>query len=219
MDVLDRISQSALIPVVVLDNSEDALPTANALLSGGVDVMEITFRTDAAAAAIRTVSERCPTMLVGAGTVLNLEQCRRAVELGARFLVSPGFDPAVVRWCVDRGVTIIPGCVTPSEIMSAIAMGLRVVKFFPANIYGGLEAMKALSAPFGGIRFIPTGGVGPRNVGSYCAAPFVHAVGGSWICSKADIAAGNFDIITTLCREARQAIDQARNEHQGGTQP
>ena len=158
-------------------------------------------------------------MLVGAGTVLNLEQCRRAVELGARFLVSPGFDPAVVRWCVDRGVTIIPGCVTPSEIMSAIAMGLRVVKFFPANIYGGLEAMKALSAPFGGIRFIPTGGVGPRNVGSYCAAPFVHAVGGSWICSKADIAAGNFDIITTLCREARQAIDQARNEHQGGTQP
>ena len=201
MDVLDRISQSALIPVVVLDNSEDALPTANA------------------AAAIRTVSERCPTMLVGAGTVLNLEQCRRAVELGARFLVSPGFDPAVVRWCVDRGVTIIPGWVTPSEIMSAIAMGLRVVKFFPANIYGGLEAMKALSAPFGGIRFIPTGGVGPRNVGSYCAAPFVHAVGGSWICSKADIAAGNFDIITTLCREARQAIDQARNEHQGGTQP
>ena len=143
MDVLDRISQSALIPVVVLDNSGDALPTANALLSGGVDVMEITFRTDAAAAAIHTVSERCPAMLVGAGTVLNLEQCRRAVDLGARFLVSPGFDPAVVRWCVDRGVTIIPGCVTPSEIMSAIAMGLRVVKFFPANIYGGLEAMKA----------------------------------------------------------------------------
>ena len=171
MDVLDRISQSALIPVVVLDNSEDALPTANALLSGGVDVMEITFRTDAAAAAIHTVSERCPAMLVGAGTVLNLEQCRRAVELGARFLVSPGFDPAIVRWCVDRGVTIIPGCVTPSEIMSAIAMGLRVVKFFPANIYGGLEAMKALSAPFGSIRFIPPGGVGPRNVAPTAPPP------------------------------------------------
>ena len=181
--------------------------------------MEITLRTAAAADAIAAVAQGCPDMLVGAGTVITLEQCRKAVACGARFIVSPGFDGEVVRWCVEHGVAVTPGCVTPTEIMAAMKLGLKVLKFFPANVYGGLTAMKALSGPFGGVKFIPTGGVNGQNVGEYIAAPFVHAVGGSWVCAKGDIAAGNFEKITRLCREARQAIDQARNEHQGGTQP
>ena len=167
--------------------------------------MEITFRTDAALDAIREVSEKCPEMLVGAGTVIMLEQCKQAVACGAKFIVSPGFDEEVVHWCVENDITIIPGCVTPTEIMAAMKLGLRVIKFFPAGVYGGLPAMKALSAPFSDIKFIPTGGVNAQNLGEYTAAPFVHAVGGSWICPKSDIVAGNFEKITKLCLEARAA--------------
>ena len=166
--------------------------------------MEITFRTAAAADSIKAVAENCPDMLVGAGTVINLEQCKLAVEMGAKFIVSPGFDKDVVAWCVENDITVTPGCVTPTEIMSAIALGLKVVKFFPANVYGGLKAMKSLAAPFGGIKFIPTGGVNADNLREYIDAPFVHAVGGSWICPKADIENGNFAHITQLCAEARQ---------------
>ena len=180
-------------------------PTAKALLAGGVDVMEITFRTAAAADSIKAVAESCPDMLVGAGTVITLEQCKKAIECGAKFIVSPGFDEEVVRWCVENGVAVTPGCVTPTEIMAAMKLGLNVVKFFPAGVYGGLSAMKALSGPFGGIKFIPTGGVNGQNIGEFIAAPFIHAVGGSWVCPKADIAAGNFEKITKLCKEARAA--------------
>ena len=179
MTVTERLANSVVVPVVVLDKPEDAVPTANALLAGGVDVMEITFRTAAAAESIKAVSEQCPDVLVGAGTVINLEQCKKAVEMGARFIVSPGFNLEVVQWCIDNGVAVTPGCVTPTEIMSAVNLGLKVLKFFPANVYGGLTAMKALSAPF------------------------IHAVGGSWVCAKADINAGNWDKITALCKEAR----------------
>lgn len=206
MDVLNRLAMAGVVPVVVLDRAEDAVPTAKALLAGGIDVMEITFRTAAAADAIRAVSEGCPEMLVGAGTVITLEQCKKAVEQGARFIVAPGFDSEVVSWCVEHDVPVTPGCVTPTEIMAAMKLGLKVVKFFPANVYGGLSAMKALSGPFGGIKFIPTGGVNAQNLAEYVSAPFVHAVGGSWVCPKADIAAGNFEQITTLCREARRSI-------------
>ncbi|MBQ1982638.1 MAG: bifunctional 4-hydroxy-2-oxoglutarate aldolase/2-dehydro-3-deoxy-phosphogluconate aldolase [Clostridia bacterium] len=178
---------------------------ANALDAGGVDVMEITFRTAAAPDAIKAVAESCPDMLVGAGTVITLEQCKQAVELGAKFIVSPGFDPEVVAWCVEHGVSVTPGCVTPTEIMAAMKLGLRVVKFFPANVYGGLNAMKNLSAPFVGLKFLPTGGVNTANIKEYIDAPFIHAVGGSWVCPKADIAAGNWEKITQLCVEARQA--------------
>ena len=205
MDVLERLSLAAVVPVVVLDRAEDAVPTAKALLAGGIGVMEITFRTAAAAESIRAVAEQCPDMLVGAGTVITLEQCRQAVEMGAKFIVSPGFDGEVVAWCVENNVPITPGCVTPTEIMAAMKLGLRVVKFFPANVYGGLTAMKALAAPFGGIKFIPTGGVNTQNIGEYIAAPYVHAVGGSWVCPKGEIAAGNFEKITALCRAAREA--------------
>ncbi len=205
MTVHERLGNSIVVPVVVLDKVEDALPTAEALLAGGVDVMEITFRTAAAPGAIEAVSKACPDMLVGAGTILNLEQCKLAVEKGARFIVSPGFDAEVVAWCVENGVAVCPGCVTPTEIMAALKLGVNVVKFFPANVYGGLSAMKNLSAPFGGVKFLPTGGVNTANIKEYYSAPFIHAVGGSWICPKAEINAGNFEKITALCLEARAA--------------
>ena len=199
-----------VVPVVVLDDAKDAVPTAKALLAGGVNVMEITFRTAAAADSIKAVAESCPKMLVGAGTVVTLDQCKQALECGAKFIVSPGFAPEVVSWCVERNVPITPGCVTPTEIMAAMKLGLNVVKFFPAGVYGGLKAMKALSAPFGSVRFIPTGGVDAKNLKEYLEAPFVHAVGGSWLCPKKEIATGNFDAITALCKEASQIVKEVR---------
>ena len=205
MTVWERLKNAVVVPVVVIDDVKDAISTANALLAGGVDVMEITFRTAAAPDAIQAVAENCPDMLVGAGTVLNVEQAKLAVQRGAKFIVSPGFDAEVVAWCIENGIAVCPGCVTPTEIMAAIKLGLNVVKFFPANVYGGLNAMKNLSAPFVGVKFLPTGGVNTGNIKEYIDAPFVHAVGGSWVCPKADIAAGNFDKITSLCKEARAA--------------
>ena len=210
MNVLDRLKQSGVVPVVVLDDAKDAVATAKALLAGGVDVMEITFRTAAAADSIKAVTENCPDMLVGAGTVITLEQCKKAVECGAKFIVSPGFDPEVAAWCVERNVPITPGCVTPTEIVAAMKLGLNAVKFFPAGVYGGLKAMKALSAPFGGIKFIPTGGGDAKNLKEYLEAPFVHAVGGSWLCPKKEIAAGNFDAVTALCHEASRIVKEVR---------
>ena len=205
MDVLSRLAASGVVPVVVLDKADDAVPTSKALLAGGVDVMEITFRTAAAPDSIKAVAESCPDMLVGAGTILNLEQCKLAVQMGAKFIVSPGFDAGVVGWCIENGIAVTPGCVTPTEITAAVNMGLKVVKFFPANVYGGLNAMKNLSAPFGGVKFMPTGGVNTANIKEYISAPFIHAVGGSWICPKDAIAAGEFEKITQLCKEARDA--------------
>lgn len=210
MNALERLRNAGVVPVVVLERAEDAVPVARAMLAGGVDVMEITFRTAAAAEAIRNVAAECPEMLVGAGTVLTVEQCEKAVALGAKFIVSPGFDAEIVDWCVERGVAVAPGCVTPTEIMAALKRGLSVVKFFPAGIYGGLKAMKALAAPFGQVKFIPTGGVSADNLAEYAAAPFVHAVGGSWLCPKADVAAGNFARIAELCVQSRRIVDDAR---------
>ena len=205
MDVLTRLANAGVVPVVVIDDAKDAVPTANAMVAGGIDVMEITFRTAAAPDAIKAVADNCPDMLVGAGTVLNLEQCKKAVAMGAKFIVSPGFDAQVVAWCIENNIPVTPGCVTPTEITAAVNMGLKVLKFFPANVYGGLNAMKNLAAPFVGIKFMPTGGVNAGNLREYLDAPFIHAVGGSWVCPKADIAAGNFEKITALCAEAKQA--------------
>ena len=206
MDVLSRLAAAGVVPVVVLDNAADAVPTAKAMVAGGIDVMEITFRTAAAADSIRAVAAEVPEMLVGAGTVLNLEQCKLAVECGGKFIVSPGYDEETVAWCVENGVAVTPGCVTPTEIMAALKHGLKVVKFFPANVYGGLSAIKALSGPFVGLKFIPTGGVNQQNLGEFVSNPSIHAVGGSWVCPKADIAAHNFDKITQLCAEARRGV-------------
>lgn len=203
---LERLAYAGVVPVVVLNDAKDAVPAAKALYAGGIDVMEITFRTKAAPDAIKEVSMHVPEMLVGAGTVVTLEQCRLAVECGAKFIVSPGYDEDIVSWCVEQNILVLPGCVTPTEIMAALKHDLKVLKFFPANIYGGLAALKALCAPFGNVKFIPTGGINEKNVGEYIASPYVHAVGGSWICTKEDIAAGNFERITALCKQARDAV-------------
>ena len=205
MSVIERLANSVVVPVVVLDKAEDAIPTAKAMYAGGIDTMEITFRTACAPEAIKAVAENCPEVLVGAGTVLNLEQCKKAIEMGAKFIVSPGYSEEVVSWCVENEIPVLPGCVTPTEIMMALNHGLNLIKFFPANVYGGLNAMKNLSAPFVGIKFVPTGGVNASNIKEYIDAPFIHAVGGSWVCAKADINAGHWDKITQLCLDARAA--------------
>jgi len=202
MDVLKRIENCGIVPVVVLENVDDAIPTAVALMAGGVEIMEITLRTKAALDCIRDVAKSCPEVCVGAGTVVTLDQCKAAVEAGAEFIVSPGFDKDVVEWCVNNNIAVIPGCVTPTEIMMALSLGVKVLKFFPANIYGGLSAMKALAGPFGDVKFVPTGGVDAKNLHEYVSAPFVHAVGGSWICTKQDIAGGKFAEISKLSEQA-----------------
>ena len=171
MDIMNRLIMAGIVPVVVIDDAKDAVPVAEAMLAGGINVMEITFRTAAAPDAIKAVVDNCPDMLVGAGTVITLEQCKKAVEMGAKFIVSPGFDAEVVKWCVDNGVAITPGCVTPSEIMAAMKLGLNVVKFFPANVYGGLSAMKALSGPFCGTSSFLLAASTPRTWASTSPPP------------------------------------------------
>jgi 2-dehydro-3-deoxyphosphogluconate aldolase/(4S)-4-hydroxy-2-oxoglutarate aldolase len=198
------ITETGIVPVVKLDRAEDAVPLAKALANGGLPLAEVTFRTAAAADAIKNITTQLPDMLVGAGTVLTTEQVDRAVEAGAKFIVSPGFDRDVVAYCIDNGIATTPGCVTPTEITAALNMGLKVIKFFPANIYGGLNAMKNLSAPFVGVKFLPTGGINTANVREYIDAPFIHAVGGSWVCPKDAVKAGDWDKITALCAEARK---------------
>ena len=206
MDTLKRIENCGIVPVVVLDRTEDAVPTANALFEGGVDVMEITLRTQAAMDSIRRVAEECGEMCIGAGTVITLEQCKQAVEAGAQFIVSPGFITEIVEWCTGNDIAVVPGCVTPTEISRALAFGVKVLKFFPANVYGGLPAMKALAGPFGDVKFIPTGGISDKNLAEYVSAPFVHSVGGSWLCAKPDIQSGNYDKITSLAAEAVKTV-------------
>lgn len=210
MAISEKLAACGLVPVVVIENAEDAVPTAKAMMAGGINVMEITFRTEAAAEAIRSVSEQCPEMIVGAGTVVAIEQCKTAVNCGAMFIVAPGYDDEVVAWCVENDIPVTPGCTTPTEIMAAIKRGLKILKFFPANIYGGLDAIKALAGPFGGVKFIPTGGVNSTNLAEFIRSPYIHAVGGSWVCPKADISSQNFEKITKLCKEARDIVDTAR---------
>lgn len=211
MDVLERIGEAGIIPVVVLERVEDAVPTAQALLRGGIDVMEITFRTAAARDAIAQVHQACPEMEVGAGTIRNVEQCIQAVEAGASFIVSPGYCSKVVAWCTQHRIAIVPGCVTPTEIMAALDHDIRVLKFFPAVSYGGLSAMKALSGPFPDIKFIPTGGISAANLSDYISSPLVYAVGGSWMCAKTDLASGHFDKILSSSAQAREIVLKNRN--------
>ena len=210
MTVLERLAKSIVVPVVVIDDANDAVPTANAMVAGGIDVMEITFRTAAAPDAIKAVAENCPDMLVGAGTILNLEQCKLAVEMGAKFIVSPGFDAQVVGWCIENGIAVTPGCVTPTEITAAVNMGLNVVKFFPANVYGGLNAMKNLSAPFVGVKFMPTGGINAKNLEDYLSFDKIICCGGSWMVKGDLVKAGAFDKIKELTAEAGNLVESIR---------
>lgn len=211
MNTLERLAASGIVPVVAIEDANNAVSTAMALLAGGVDVMEITFRTAAAEECIKRVKAGCPDMCVGAGTVINLEQCKNAIDLGCEFIVLPGFDEEVVKYCISKHVAVTPGCVTPTEIMAALKLGLGVLKFFPAGVFGGIKAIKALAGPFGNkVKFIPTGGVNAENLSEFAASGSVHAIGGTWVCTSKDIENGNFDRITELCKEARKIISEAR---------
>lgn len=202
MDALERIGMAGLVPVVVLENADDALPAAEALLAGGLDIMEITMRTKAALECIKKVRDKFPDMLIGAGTVRSVAQASDAVKAGAEFVVTPGFDETVVKWCVDCGVAVTPGCVTPTEIEFADRYGLDILKFFPANVYGGVEALKALNGPYRNKKFIPTGGVDLSNLKDYSDKGYVFAVGGGFLCSPSAIAAKTFVKITDAVKQA-----------------
>ncbi|UWP80337.1 bifunctional 4-hydroxy-2-oxoglutarate aldolase/2-dehydro-3-deoxy-phosphogluconate aldolase [Dactylosporangium fulvum] len=206
--VASTIGTSRLLPVVVLDNARDADPLADALAQGGLHSIEVTFRTDAAADAMRVMSER-PELLVGAGTVLTPAQVDQAVEAGARFIVSPGFGPAVVRHCQQLGVPVFPGAATATEIQMALDAGLDTVKFFPAEQLGGIGMIKSLAAPFRSLRFIPTGGVNTHNLADYLSHPAVLAVGGTWMVAPDLIAAGRWDEVTARTAAAVAAARPA----------
>lgn len=201
-----RLEQMGVVPVVVLESADHALPVANALKEGGLTSAEITFRTPVAADAIHLISTQCPNIVVGAGTVLNVRQARKAVDAGARFVVSPGFDPVVVDWCVSQRMPVIPAGVTPTEITALINKGIPVTKFFPANLYGGLDGIKTMASVFSGHRFMPTGGVNPANLREYLACPAVIACGGTWLTKKELIAEGDFARIEALAAETASIV-------------
>lgn len=200
--VLEEISKIGIVPVIALDHVEDAAPLAKALCDGGLPCAEITFRTDAAEESIRIMSEQFPEMLVGAGTVLTTEQVDRAVNAGAKFIVSPGLNPKVVKYCVDKGIPVTPGCANPSDVEVAIELGLEVVKFFPAEAAGGLNMIKSMAAPYTKMKFMPTGGINAKNLTSYLDFNKIIACGGSWMVSKDMVNAKDWDGITALTKEA-----------------
>ena len=211
-EILNQIHETGIIPVVVLDNSEDAGPLAKALRQGGLPCAEITFRTNAAEESIGIMSAEFPDILVGAGTVLTTEQVDRAVAAGARFIVSPGLNPAVVEYCVKKNIPIIPGCCTPSDIERALTYHLEVVKFFPAEAAGGLAMIKALAAPYVGVKFMPTGGISQKNVREYLAYNRIIACGGSWMVNTDLIKEKNFEKIEALSKEAADIVKECRKE-------
>lgn len=207
-EVLEEIRRIRVIPVVAIRNSGDAEALGEALIRGGLPCAEITFRTEAAADSIRALVRR-GDLLVGAGTVLTVEQARTAIGQGARFIVSPGFNPKVVQYCIDNHILVTPGVCTPTDISIALDFGLKVVKFFPAEAFGGLKTLKAVSAPFPELQFIPTGGIGPKNLVEYLSFPKVLAVGGTWIAKTDQIWTGHFGEIERLACQALELAAQA----------
>jgi len=201
-ELLKTIGDLGIIPVVKIDDASDAVPLAQALLAGGLPLAEITFRTSAAEQAIKNIVEKVPEVLVGAGTVLTTEQVDTAIAAGAKFIVTPGFNPRVVQHCIDKGIWVTPGCSTPTDIEMALEFGLKVVKFFPAEASGGLNALKAMSAPYKAIKFVPTGGIDQKNLNDYLGFAPVLACGGSWMVKDDLIQSGSFKEITRLTREA-----------------
>jgi 2-dehydro-3-deoxyphosphogluconate aldolase/(4S)-4-hydroxy-2-oxoglutarate aldolase len=198
---LAKLKELRIVPVVAIHDAKDASPLADALLTGGLPCAEITFRTDAAEDAIQAIASR-RDMLVGAGTVLTPEQVDRAVDAGAEFIVAPGTNPTVIEQCQKRGIPITPGVATPSDIEQAMSFGLEVLKFFPAGAFGGIKTLKAISAPYRMVKFIPTGGVSADNLADYLAMDCVLACGGSWLCKSDMIASGEFDKITKITAQA-----------------
>lgn len=201
-DILNQLEKCMIVPVVVLENAKDAKPLGEALCNGGLPCAEVTFRTEAAEESIRIMSESFPEMLVGAGTVLTTEQVDRAVNAGAKFIVSPGFDEEIVDYCLEKGITVLSGCATPSEVAKAVKRGLEVVKFFPAEQAGGLPMIKAMAAPYTMVKFMPTGGINPENVKDYLAFNKIFACGGSWMVKNTLVENQEFDKICELSKEA-----------------
>lgn len=210
--VLEKIEKTGIIPVVTLEDAQTAVLVGAALQKGGISCAEVTFRTKEAAECLQALSEQYPQMLLGAGTVLTTQQVDEAVRAGAEFIVSPGLNPRIVRHCIERGITIIPGCANPSDVEQAIENGLEAVKFFPAEAAGGLAMIKAMSAPYSQVRYMPTGGIDQVNLKEYLQFPKVIACGGSWMVKRELIQDGNWQRISELCREASAIVGEARRD-------
>lgn len=212
MSITERIAALGIVPVVSIPQAEYALPLAEALLEGGLPCAEITFRTAAAADSITQIRQRFPEILLGAGTILSTEQARTALNAGAEFIVSPGTNPTVVDYCLTQHLTIFPGVCTPTEIETALAMGISVLKFFPAEPMGGVKFLKAICAPYRQVRFIPTGGIDTSNIGDYLAMPQVVACGGSWMVKPELMTSGEFGEIRQLAHTAITQIRELRQQ-------
>ena len=210
MDIFDKLSEIGIVPVVALDNAEDAIPLGEALQKGGLTCAEITFRTAAAEESIRLMTKAFPDMIIGAGTVLTTEQVDRAVAAGAQFIVAPGCNPRIVRYCVERNIPMAPGVATASEIEQALECGVKKVKFFPAEQNGGIAMIKALAAPYVDVTFMPTGGLNKENVKEYLSYDRIFACGGTWMVKKNLISEGKFHEIEQLAREAAEIVKQTR---------
>ncbi len=214
-DILKQLSLIGIVPVIKIDNAKDAAPLAKALIEGGLPCAEVTFRTAAAKEAISIISKEYPEMIVGAGTVLTTTQVDDAIEAGAKFIVSPGLNPEIVKYCQEKGCPMVPGINNPSGIEQALSLGLDTVKFFPAEQSGGINMIKAMSAPYGGVKFMPTGGVNPQNVCEYLANPKIICCGGSWMVKPDMIAAGDFEGIKVLVRGAVDTMLGFKFKHVG----
>ncbi len=210
--IAEQFYNYGVVPVVVLEDAKDALPLAKALTEGGLPCAEVTFRTNAAEESIKRMCEEYPDMLVGAGTVLTTEQVGRALSAGAKFIVSPGFDPKVVDHCLERGIPVFPGCVTPSEVAQAVRRGMNVLKFFPAEQAGGVAMIKAIAAPYTTVKFMPTGGIHAKNLGDYLSCDKVICCGGSWMVKGDLISKGEFGKIRELAEEAAVMVASIRRE-------
>lgn len=210
MTISEQFKEYGVVPVVVLNDAKDALPLAKALVEGGLACAEVTFRTDAAEESIRLMSEAYPDMLVGAGTVLTIDQVDRAVKAGAKFIVSPGFDPEIVDYCLEKEIPVFPGCITPSEVAQAVKRGLKVVKFFPAEQAGGVAMIKAMAAPYTMVKFMPTGGISTKNLADYLSCDKILCCGGSWMVKGDMIKAGEFDKICEMTKEAVAKVKEIR---------
>lgn len=210
--VAEKIAELGVVPVVVLEDAKDAASLAKALVEGGLPCAEVTFRTAAAEESIKLMTAEYPDMFVGAGTVLTIDQVDRAVAAGARFIVSPGFDPEIVDYCLEKEIPVFPGCITPSEVAQAVKRGLKVVKFFPAEQFGGVATIKAMAAPYVGLKFMPTGGVNAKNLESYLGCDKIIACGGSWMVKGDLVKAGKFDEIKDLTAEAVKLVAEIRNK-------
>ncbi|HBG73974.1 MAG: 2-dehydro-3-deoxyphosphogluconate aldolase [Chloroflexi bacterium GWB2_49_20] len=210
MDILEITGRYGLLSAIEIQKSQDAVPLGRALLDAGLSVAEITFRTAAAADAIRVMAKSYPQMTIGAGSIVFVSQAEEAVAAGASFIVSAGFNPDLVDWCIGNGIPTLPGVATASEITMGMVRGLKVLKFFPAEVMGGISGLKALSAPFPAMKFIPMGGVSAANMADYLRLPYIHAIGGSWTVNKKLIAEGNFVEITRLTLEALSIFQAVR---------